>query len=153
MTGPPMSLRQFAPPGRPWYRERALWWIVAGLAVGALVLCTSVVAFIGGPPQPTRIEPVNEAPIAPPTRVSSAPQLIPEPTVTTNAPLPTTQAPEPPSVTTEAPEPPAEPTPGRDVYYRNCAEARAAGAAPLYRGEPGYRSGLDRDHDGVACEN
>lgn len=39
-----------------------------------------------------------------------------------------------------------------DVYYANCAEARAAGAAPLYVGEPGYRPRLDRDGDGVACE-
>ncbi|MDN6557056.1 MAG: excalibur calcium-binding domain-containing protein [Acidipropionibacterium acidipropionici] len=23
---------------------------------------------------------------------------------------------------------------------------------PLYRGEPGYRSGMDGDNDGVACE-
>lgn len=38
------------------------------------------------------------------------------------------------------------------VYYENCAAARAAGAAPLYAGEPGYRSALDRDHDGIACE-
>ena len=38
------------------------------------------------------------------------------------------------------------------AYYRNCAEAKAAGAAPLYQGDPGYRSALDRDHDGVACE-
>lgn len=38
------------------------------------------------------------------------------------------------------------------VSYRNCAEVRAAGAAPLRRGDPGYRSGLDRDNDGVACE-
>jgi hypothetical protein len=38
------------------------------------------------------------------------------------------------------------------VYYRNCTEARAAGAAPIYEDQPGYRSGLDRDDDGVACE-
>jgi hypothetical protein len=38
------------------------------------------------------------------------------------------------------------------VYYANCAAARAAGAAPLHTGDPGYRAGLDRDHDGVACE-
>lgn len=38
------------------------------------------------------------------------------------------------------------------VYYANCDAARAAGAAPLYRGQPGYRSALDRDNDGVACE-
>ncbi|ELT43577.1 excalibur calcium-binding domain-containing protein, partial [Arthrobacter nitrophenolicus] len=30
--------------------------------------------------------------------------------------------------------------------------ARAAGAAPLYAGQAGYRAGLDRDLDGVACE-
>ncbi|MGQ0777929.1 MAG: excalibur calcium-binding domain-containing protein [Pseudonocardiales bacterium] len=33
------------------------------------------------------------------------------------------------------------------------AEAHGAGAAPLYAGEPGYRAGLDRDGDGVACES
>jgi endonuclease YncB( thermonuclease family) len=43
-------------------------------------------------------------------------------------------------------------SPGSSVYYRNCAAARAAGAAPLHRGDPGYRSALDGDHDGVACE-
>jgi hypothetical protein len=39
-----------------------------------------------------------------------------------------------------------------DVYYKNCSEARAAGAAPIYQGQPGYRPGLDRDGDGIACE-
>lgn len=38
------------------------------------------------------------------------------------------------------------------VYYRNCDEARAAGAAPILRGQPGYRPPLDRDNDGIACE-
>lgn len=38
------------------------------------------------------------------------------------------------------------------VYYANCSAAKAAGAAPLHRREPGYRSGLDRDGDGIACE-
>ncbi|WP_328933243.1 MULTISPECIES: excalibur calcium-binding domain-containing protein [unclassified Streptomyces] len=38
------------------------------------------------------------------------------------------------------------------VYYKDCDAARAAGAAPLHRGDPGYRSELDRDGDGVACE-
>jgi hypothetical protein len=38
------------------------------------------------------------------------------------------------------------------AYYKNCAAARAAGAAPLRTGDPGYRSGLDRDSDGIACE-
>ena len=39
------------------------------------------------------------------------------------------------------------------VYFTSCAAARAAGAAPLHLGDPGYRSGLDRDGDGTACEN
>jgi len=36
--------------------------------------------------------------------------------------------------------------------YRNCTEARAAGAAPVRRGENGYGAHLDRDGDGVGCE-
>ncbi|MGE0227490.1 MAG: thermonuclease family protein [Dehalococcoidia bacterium] len=44
------------------------------------------------------------------------------------------------------------PGPSADVYYANCTEARAAGAAPLLRGEPGYRDALDGDKDGIACE-
>ena len=38
------------------------------------------------------------------------------------------------------------------IYYRNCNAAWAAGAAPLYRGQPGYRPEMDGDGDGVACE-
>ncbi|WP_053731695.1 excalibur calcium-binding domain-containing protein [Nocardia sp. NRRL S-836] len=48
--------------------------------------------------------------------------------------------------------PPPAPAPPASAYYANCAAARAAGVAPLYRGQPGYRSALDRDNDGVACE-
>ena len=39
-----------------------------------------------------------------------------------------------------------------DVYYKNCAAARADGATPLYEGDPGYAPHLDRDNDGIACE-
>ncbi len=41
---------------------------------------------------------------------------------------------------------------GVPAYYENCDAARAAGAAPVRRGDPGYGSHLDRDGDGVACE-
>jgi Excalibur calcium-binding domain/Protein of unknown function (DUF1524) len=41
---------------------------------------------------------------------------------------------------------------GGSVYYENCEAARAAGAAPVRRGDPGYGSHLDRDGDGSACE-
>lgn len=39
-----------------------------------------------------------------------------------------------------------------DVFYANCKAARTAGAAPLHRGQPGYRAAMDSDGDGVACE-
>jgi endonuclease YncB( thermonuclease family) len=82
--------------------------------------------------------------IAPP-----APQPQPQPKAAP-APQPTPRpAPVPEPETRQAPPPPPA---GGEVYYRNCAEARAAGAAPIYRGQPGYRPGLDRDNDGVACE-
>ncbi|WP_067539335.1 excalibur calcium-binding domain-containing protein [Nocardia crassostreae] len=35
--------------------------------------------------------------------------------------------------------------------FKNCDEARAAGRAPLFRGEPGYGPHLDPDGDGFAC--
>lgn len=44
---------------------------------------------------------------------------------------------------------PAQPA---EAVYANCTAAKAAGAAPILRGQPGYRSKLNRDNDGVACE-
>lgn len=40
----------------------------------------------------------------------------------------------------------------QSVSYGSCKAAWAAGAAPLYAGQPGYRSDMDGDGDGVACE-
>ncbi|MDH6236431.1 DUF1524 domain-containing protein [Cryobacterium sp. CG_9.6] len=39
-----------------------------------------------------------------------------------------------------------------EVSYANCDAVRAAGAAPLYAGDPGYSSALDRDNDGIGCD-
>jgi hypothetical protein len=36
--------------------------------------------------------------------------------------------------------------------WGGCNDARAAGTAPIYRDEPGYRPQMDGDNDGVACE-
>ncbi|MEZ5957393.1 MAG: excalibur calcium-binding domain-containing protein [Hyphomonadaceae bacterium] len=36
--------------------------------------------------------------------------------------------------------------------YSSCDAARAAGAAPLRSGDPGYGPHLDADGDGIACE-
>lgn len=39
------------------------------------------------------------------------------------------------------------------AYYQNCDAVRAAGAAPIYPGDPGFQSKFDRDDDGVGCES
>lgn len=36
--------------------------------------------------------------------------------------------------------------------FANCSQARAAGAAPVRSGDPGYGRHLDRDGDGIGCE-
>lgn len=52
----------------------------------------------------------------------------------------------------EVPDPPPSPTP-TSVFYADCEEVKAAGKAPLSTDDPGYRIGLDRDRDGVACDD
>ncbi len=37
-------------------------------------------------------------------------------------------------------------------YFKNCTAVRAAGRAPIRRGQPGYARHLDRDGDGIGCE-
>ena len=73
------------------------------------------------------------------------------------APAPAEPQPAPPAAASPAPAASAAPAPAAPpastaVYYANCAAARAAGAAPLRAGQPGYREQMDGDRDGVACE-
>ncbi|MGW7466818.1 excalibur calcium-binding domain-containing protein [Streptomyces xantholiticus] len=56
------------------------------------------------------------------------------------------------TVTKPTPTPTPTPKPKPVVVYDNCDTARAAGAAPVYEGDPGYGPHLDRDGDGVGCE-
>ncbi len=53
-----------------------------------------------------------------------------------------------------APVAPAAPpvSAGTATSYANCTAVRAAGAAPIYAGQPGYSRKLDRDGDGIGCE-
>ena len=93
---------------------------------------------------------------------SDSPEPLPAPTVTltststvtvtetvTITPEPATDAPVEQLIASEPTQ--AAPVP-QYSYYANCTEAWNAGAAPLREGDPGYRSALDRDKDGVACE-
>jgi hypothetical protein len=56
-----------------------------------------------------------------------------------------------PALTAAPPRSHADPAPSGGAF-ENCAAARAAGAAPVHRGDPGYGPNLDGDGDGVACE-
>ncbi|GAB3582200.1 DUF1524 domain-containing protein [Leifsonia lichenia] len=96
-------------------------------------------------------QPAFTSPFAPPP-VAPEPEAVPVPVNADPAPAaPVAAAPAaPPAPAPPAPAP-APPAPV-DVYYPNCAAARAAGAAPIHVGEPGYSRTLDRDGDGVACE-
>jgi excalibur calcium-binding domain-containing protein len=44
------------------------------------------------------------------------------------------------------------PAASADPPYRNCTEAHADGRYNIPSNDPAYRSGLDRDGDGYACE-
>ena len=92
--------------------------------------------------------PVSEAPAQQAEPVQQAPVATEAPVQQAPAQAPAAEAP-----AQQAPAQPVQQAPARSsVYYETCADARAAGAAPLHRGEPGYRPGLDKDGDGVACE-
>lgn len=85
-----------------------------------------------------------------PGQVAPTNQQAPAPVAAAPAPAAVAPAPAPAAPAPVAPAP-AAPAPAA-AYYANCTAARAAGAAPLYAGQPGYRPALDRDSDGVACE-
>ncbi|TSD49067.1 DUF1524 domain-containing protein [Rhodococcus sp. KBS0724] len=57
-----------------------------------------------------------------------------------------------PPLVTSLPVVTSAPAAGVTTPFKNCAAAKAAGAAPVRIGDPGYGAHLDGDGDGVACE-
>lgn len=98
--------------------------------------------------QPPPVVGAEPAPVAPrtvaPEPVARQP-VATQPVTTPRVPTPRTAVP------LADPAPAVEPD-RQSTSYANCAEVRAAGAAPIYRSDPGYSSKLDRDGDGVGCE-
>ncbi len=161
-----------SPTGRPLYKRKGVL-----IAAGVTTLLALGVLAGGGeqPPDAERVAassvgtserlPLATTTVVPTTTPTTATPTIP-PTTTTAKPAPTTTAAAPPPTvqqfaavpttarpapaTTAAPPPTAPPT--TEVRYQNCDEVEAAGKAPLREGEPGYRKGLDRDGDGIACD-
>lgn len=145
---------------------------LAGVGVGCLVLFGGCGALIGATsdaqsaPAVTRTVAAAPLPTVTQTAPGSEPVVMTAPPETSTAPAPPPVTVPAPTVYVDAPPAPAPAPPaagsgssgsggssgGGAAYYANCTEARAAGAAPMYRGEPGYRSGLDRDGDGIACD-
>lgn len=115
------------------------------LGIGA---CESALEGSDNPKKPDPTVTVTDTPTATVTKTAK-PTHKATPKVT---PTQTTHTPKP--VHTYTPTPKAVPTTTTPAarYYANCAAVRAAGAAPLLAGQPGYRSGLDRDGDGSACD-
>jgi hypothetical protein len=92
-------------------------------------------------PVDTTVAPVTQAPTTEATARATTRAPATSAPATTAATAPATTA-----ATAPATTPPAA------VYYANCTAAKAAGAAPVHRSDPGYGSHLDRDNDGVGCE-
>lgn len=92
----------------------------------------------------TQWEPMGDLTCPPPavTPVDTAAEPPPDPPTDSAAPA------------TELPAPqPESPSAPDSLSYASCDEARAAGAAPIAEGDPGYSTNLDRDGDGTACED
>jgi hypothetical protein len=144
-----------------------LWALVATMALGAPaeegeradVRAVAGTGTAGDEAGPTTTEATTTTTVATTTTAApttTAPPTTAAPATTAPPPPPTTAAPAPPP--TQAPAPPPTqapapaPQPAAAPSYDNCDAARAAGAAPVRAGDPGYGRHLDRDGDGVGCE-
>jgi outer membrane biosynthesis protein TonB len=112
----------------------------------------------------TTAEPTTTArsatPTAKPSAAASKPAGLLSMPPTTKPAKPATTKPTARNTTKPKPKPTNKPTtkpkpkPTTEAaYYKNCDAVRAAGKAPIHRGDPGYSRKLDRDGDGIGCEN
>jgi hypothetical protein len=107
--------------------------VVKRILIGSMVLFVTTAGCKAATDDLRPVEPVESitpAPVVPVVPVPVEPQVVVPP------------------LQQQVLPPPVEP----EVYYKNCSSARAAGAAPVYAGDPGYRPALDRDGDGIGCE-
>lgn len=168
---PSATTRSRSDSKKPWYVR---WWMIVVYSALALCLIGSISSTEDTDPEEsvTASPPVSDRTASPSTAATSPTD---EPTSESPAPETTEPEPEPerePEREAEPrpepePEPEPEPRPepdpttassnqnedgGSSVHYKNCDAARAAGAAPVYRGQAGYGRHLDRDGDGIGCE-
>lgn len=152
--------------GRRGSRRRFVLFVVA--LVVALALGTTVFGVVLANPAPLAQAPQG------PTREVPEPAIQPPPSTGRGAPAERVppvggKSGSPPEISTTAPganpttaaaqvgasaptSASAAPQTTTTVYYQNCNKARQAGAAPLYPGDPGYSAKLDKDGNGIACD-
>ncbi|MDO5031285.1 excalibur calcium-binding domain-containing protein [Corynebacterium sp.] len=116
--------------------------VAAALAAGYWAIQQRLIpnplpGIIPGPPAP-----------APKPAPAPAPEPAPAP-----APAPK-PAPAPPPAPAPKPAPHPAPAPAPSApYYQNCKAVWNDLGRPIRSNDPGYRSGLDRDGDGIGCES
>lgn len=109
-------------------KAKAVWLLVAVIAVWMCATVFTAVTVHQDPEPEWRVPGAVPESMAPASVAPVAPITSPRTVKTATQPAPTA------------------------AFFRNCDEAKAAGVAPIRRGEPGYRSALDRDGDGIACD-
>lgn len=170
-AGGALGLAGLALAGWAFFQSRVAKWPL--VAAGAVLLVAGLGQTGAQARQPQPAEPVPSPAATVTTTVTATATPTPTPTAAPSGTPTATPASEVPSAAAVAPFVAPEPTraetsgagrtngsatggggssSGGSVSYANCTEARAAGVAPLHRGDPGYSSKLDRDGDGVACE-
>ncbi|MFT4124645.1 MAG: excalibur calcium-binding domain-containing protein [Gordonia sp. (in: high G+C Gram-positive bacteria)] len=144
-------------------RNRKPLLIAGGVVVAIILMCGScgIGTVIGGgtnaaPTATTTVTRLSTVTVTPSTSTSRTAsrtsRTSPVRSTQTQGLLPPRPAQDDDSTRTRTTTTTQDPAGGGAAYYGSCADARAAGQAPLHRGEPGYRSGLDRDGDGIACD-
>lgn len=130
-------------------RSQRIWVVTLGTVLHILAsLCLVGVATgtMGQPKNPL-------LPSASATASTTAAPVATRPSTSTQAPVtlsPTTTAAAPPP---PAPAPPPPPVQQLDPRYATCAEVKAHGLGPYYRGQDvEYGWYRDQDNDGIVCE-
>lgn len=141
------------PPGQM-RRRGKFWLVVAGVWFGTFG-CTAALMSGGEDPGGASAEAAPRATVTATATETATEDPDPAPTVTETEEVEVEV--EVTETVTEQPDAPAggdngDTADGGSVHYENCAAARAAGAAPVQRGDPGYGSHLDRDGDGTGCD-
>ena len=141
------------PDRRPWIQKKR--YLIPLVLLGAALLSLAL-AIPLGKAQSERARSATGKPTIT-TVTKTLPQVIETETVTktttvTPSTTPSTSSRRSTTPRYTAPTTTGTPSTSGSVFYATCADALADDAAPLYRGDPGYRRALDPDGDGVACD-